>query len=113
MVVAGTMAAQLPVKPPSLRTVPQTAPADACPLTVFIDEQGALYESRFAGRYKVTEQTLRNDLSGGCKEKGRTSSVRIQPSPHTKFGRVQQVLVLMRSIRPDVPITTVTPHAAR
>lgn len=118
MAIAGAAAlAQLPIKPPPLRASKSVAPSpaarDACPLTVYIDEQGTLYDSRFGGRYKVTEQTLRNDIQGGCKENGPTSSVRVQPSPHTKFGRVQQVLNLVKSAGPNVPISTVTPHSAR
>lgn len=112
---AGIAVAQLPIKPPPLRSskaAPSPIAPDACPLTIFIDEQGALFDSRFGGRYRVTEQTLRNDIQGGCKEKGPTSSVRVQPSPHTRFGRVQQVLNLVKAAGPNLPITTVTPHAA-
>ncbi|WP_419806054.1 ExbD/TolR family protein [Terriglobus sp.] len=111
-VVAATAAvAQLPVTPPNAHGVsPPPASADLCPLTIFIDAQGRLYDSRFGGRYRVTDATLRNDIGGGCKERGRTSSVRIQPSPHTNFGRVKEVLDLVQSIRSDVPVTMATPN---
>ena len=113
IVFAGPLASvgQLPVTPPASRASgADPASKDLCPLTIFIDAQGRLYDSRFGGRYHVTDQTLRNDVGGGCKEQGSTSSVRIQPSRHTKVGRVQQVLEMVRSARPDIPVTMITPQ---
>ena len=104
-------AAQLPVTPPASRsTGTQPASPDLCPLVIYIDAQGRLYDSRFGGRYRVTEQTLRNDVGGGCKERGATSSVRIEASPKAKFGRLNEVVELVQATRPDVPVTTITPR---
>ncbi|MFN2975095.1 hypothetical protein [Terriglobus aquaticus] len=114
---AGVALAQLPIKPPPLRASKQpavnAAAADACPLTVFIDEQGALYDDHAGARHRVTETAVRNDIRAGCKDKGATSSIRVQPGPHTKFGRVQQVLNLVRDAGPNLRIATVTPRTAR
>ena len=103
--------AQLPVAPPtSPAAKAQPQATDLCPLTIYIHTPGHLYDSRFGGRYRVTEQTLRNDVGGGCKERGPTSSVRIQASPHTKYGRVKDVMDLVQSVRANVPVIIVTPQ---
>ena len=103
--------AQVPVPSPTAGAVKKQgpAPANLCPLTIYIDAQGRLFDSRFAGRYRVSEQTLRNDIGGGCKERGQTSSVRVEASPQTKFGRLKEVMDLVKGVRPDVPVTLVTP----
>ena len=77
---------------------------DRCPLTIFIDARGRLYDSRFSGRYRVSEATLRSDLAGGCKEDGPTSSVHIHASAQARYARVQAILGLIRSVNPSLAV---------
>ena len=110
MAAAAFVQAQLPVTPPASHAAQApAASADLCPLTIYIDAEGRIYDSRFGGRYRVAEETLRNDIGGGCKERGQTSSVRIEASPRTKYGRVKDVMDLVHSVRADVPVMIVTP----
>ncbi len=85
-------------------------PGDHCPLTIFIDAHDRVFDSRFAGRYRVSEQTLRTDIQYGCKEWGPTSSVRLDASPNATMGRVKAIMDLIREVKPGIPLTVVDPH---
>lgn len=74
--------------------------SDRCPLTVYIGARGNLEDSRFHGRYRVSERTLIGDLEGGCKEAGPTSTVTLVPSDRTTLGTVTRIMDLVKQHAP-------------
>jgi len=72
--------------------------APACPMSIGIGGDGALYSDHFHGWYKISAKTLKSDLQGGCYPDPKprpVSSVRLLIAPNAPKPKIDLVLSIL------------------
>jgi hypothetical protein len=84
--------------------VPQ--PGNQCAVTIYMYDSGAMFSAHAGVRLRVTDDTLADDLRGGCSTEGPVSSVKIISTPRVPFQRVRAVQLLVIGNAPaSAPVT--------
>lgn len=74
------------------------APSSACPMTIGVRNNGAIYSNRFHGWFHISTRTLNEDLRGGCYNDANptpVTSVKVLLAPGAPKPRIELVFSLL------------------